>query len=172
VPYYVVQVRTRTEKEYIQRAEPVTVSAESRLVWPRRALKIRKGGAWRETIAPIFPGYVFLEAEGIPVGLYQSMKKIPGFIRFLRNNQNITPLNKQDSDLLLHFLSFGETVDKSKVYFDVNNRICAVSGPLKGLEGKVVKVDRRKGRAKVKLDLCENSFLVDFGFEDIEKVPG
>ncbi len=170
MPYYVIQVRTKNEKNYIHMAGPVAESTGSKLVWPRRALKIRKSGTWRETIAPIFPGYVFLESADIPVELYRGMRRIPGFIRFLQSNQNITPLTKQDSELLLHFLSFGETVDKSKVFFDVNNKICAVSGPLKGLEGKIVKVDKRKGRAKVKLDLCENSFLVDLGFEDIEKV--
>ncbi len=145
-------------------------NAGSKLLWPRRALKIRKSGTWRETIAPIFPGYVFLESAKVSTELYQGMRKIPGFIRFLQSNQNITPLTKRDSELLLHFLSFGETVDKSKVFFDVHNKICAISGPLKGLEGRIVKVDKRKGRAKVKLEMCENSFLVDFGFEDIEKV--
>ncbi|MFW5689149.1 MAG: KOW motif-containing protein, partial [Spirochaetota bacterium] len=38
-------------------------------------------------------------------------------------------------------------------------------GPLAGLEGRIVKVDRRKQRAKVRLDLYQESFLVDFGFE-------
>jgi transcription termination/antitermination protein NusG len=40
-----------------------------------------------------------------------------------------------------------------------------INGPLKGLEGKIVKVDKRKGRAKVKLDLYDESFLVDLSFE-------
>ncbi len=43
-----------------------------------------------------------------------------------------------------------------------------MSGPLKELEGKIVKVDRRKGRAKVKLDMFEHAFLIDFGFEALE----
>jgi len=30
-----------------------------------------------------------------------------------------------------------------------------------------VRVDRRKRRARVRLELYENSFLIDFGFEDI-----
>jgi hypothetical protein len=31
-------------------------------------------------------------------------------------------------------------------------------------------VDRRKGRARVRLELYENSFLIDFGFDDIALV--
>jgi transcriptional antiterminator NusG len=63
---------------------------------------------------------------------------------------------------------FGQVIDKSVVYFDTGKRIRVVSGPLKELEGKIVKVDRRKGRAKVKLDMFENEFLIDFGFEALE----
>ena len=49
--------------------------------------------------------------------------------------------------------------------FNENNRIEVKSGPMMGLEGKIVKVDKRKQRAKVQLDLYKESFFVDFGFE-------
>jgi hypothetical protein len=32
----------------------------------------------------------------------------------------------------------------------------------------IVRVDRRKGRAKVRLEMYDNSFEVDFGFEALE----
>jgi len=86
------------------------------------------------------------------------------------SNDNIVPLSKEDKELLNHFLSFGEIVDKSLVTFDRNNRIKVVSGPLQGLDGLIVKVDRRKKRAKVKLDLYKNSFIIDFGFEALDNV--
>ena len=57
----------------------------------------------------------------------------------------------------------------SKVYFDENSRIVVLLGPLKGLEGKIVKVDKRKRRAKVKLDIYEDSFFIDLAFDVIEK---
>jgi transcriptional antiterminator NusG len=37
------------------------------------------------------------------------------------------------------------------------------------MEGLIVKVDRRKGRARVRLELYENSFLIDFGFDALEQ---
>ena len=45
-----------------------------------------------------------------------------------------------------------------------------LAGPLKGLEGYIQKVDRRKGRARVKLDLYQESFHIDFGFEFMERL--
>jgi transcriptional antiterminator NusG len=53
------------------------------------------------------------------------------------------------------------------VYFNDNSRIVVIEGPLMGLEGRIVKVDRRKGRAKVSLDLYNDSFTIDLAFEVI-----
>jgi transcriptional antiterminator NusG len=39
---------------------------------------------------------------------------------------------------------------------------------MKGLEGQIIKVDKRKKRAKIRLKLYEDSFPIDFGFELIE----
>jgi len=39
---------------------------------------------------------------------------------------------------------------------------------LKDLEGRIVRVDRRKGRARVRLELYADSFEVDFGFEALD----
>ena len=165
MPYFVIHLKTRSEEEFISRAESILDDREVRFIWLRRSLRIRKRGEWIETLAPIFPGYLFAEAQEISPELFLKVKRIPGFFRFLQSNENIVPLSQVDVQLISHFLSFGQVVDKSVVYFDAGNRIRVVSGPLKELEGKIVKVDRRKGRAKVKLDMFENSFLIDLGFE-------
>jgi len=169
MPYFAVQVKTRGEDEYLRRAEPVFIDFEGRLIWPRRMLRIRRSGMWSDELAPLFPGYLFLEAPEVSEGLYLRLRRIPGFFRFLQSNQHITSLSARDRELLEHFLSFGEVVDKSVVTFDDNSRIRVLSGPLFGLEGSVVKVDRRKGRVKVRLDMFQSSFTIDFGFEVLEK---
>ena len=53
--------------------------------------------------------------------------------------------------------------------FDENNRIRVVDGPLMRLEGRIVKVDRRKGRARVALTFHGRTMLADLGFEVMEK---
>ena len=168
MPYFVIHLKTRSEEKFISRAESMLDDWEARFICLRRSLRIRKRGEWIETLAPIFPGYLFVEAQEISPELLLKVKRIPGFFRFLQSNENIEPLSEGDKKLLSYFLSFGQVVDKSVVYFDTGKRIRVVSGPLKELEGKIVKVDRRKGRAKVKLDMFENAFLIDFGFEALE----
>jgi transcriptional antiterminator NusG len=58
-------------------------------------------------------------------------------------------------------------VGKSKVYFNENSRIVVVEGPLYGLEGRIIKADKRKRRAKINLDLYNDSFTIDLAFDII-----
>jgi transcriptional antiterminator NusG len=168
--FYVLQVMTGDEKQFISLAEQAITrrldgEAEYRFWWPRRKLMIRKKGRRRPSLAPMFPGYVFLESDHVSPPLFREIRRTTGFVRFLKSNTDIRPLSEDDAALIKHFLSFGEIVEESRVTFDENNRIVVKDGPLKGLEGLVVKVDRRKGRAKIKLDMYDNSFLIDLGFE-------
>lgn len=162
-------MKTGVEERYLTHIDHRLPEVKDSLLWLRRSLRIRKQGTWHDVLAPIFPGYLFLERDTVDSELYLKMKSIPGFSQFLPSNRNIKPLDDRDSSVLTHFLQFGQIVDKSLATYDENDRIRVVSGPLKGLEGRIVKVDRRKGRAKVILDMCRNSFTVDFGFELIAK---
>lgn len=167
--FYVFQVKTGGEDKYLRHAAGRPDSSELKIIWPRRNLRIRRRGLWLNSQASIFPGYLFLEMEEVTPELYWQLKRIPGFYRFLKDNQHIKPLSGRDKEILVHFLSYGEVVDRSLVTFDENKRIRVISGPLKNMEGRIVKVDRRKGRARVRLDLYEDSFLIDFGFDALEK---
>lgn len=163
--YFALQVKTREESRFISLAEKLRAAEPLELLFPRRALTVRRLGRTRQVEEPLFPGYVFLRGQDIPTETYWRIRRIPGFFRFLKNNRDIRPIEGADRDILLHFLSFGEVVRKSKVRFDSGSRIQVVEGPLMGLEGRIVKVDKRKGRAKIKLDIYEDTFLVDLGFD-------
>ena len=165
---------TGEEPRFIRRAEQQLLlrgytGDAYRLWWPRRKLTIRRRGRKKPSLAPLFPGYLFMQAREIEADVYRDLKRTEGFVRFLPDNRNIEPLGAEGLELIRHFLSFGEVVEQSRVTFDVNNRIVVREGPLSGMEGRIVKVDRRKGRAKVRLDLYSDSFLVDLGFEIMEQ---
>ncbi|MEJ2664388.1 MAG: antiterminator LoaP [Spirochaetia bacterium] len=168
--FFVIQVRSQKISQYFDTARKQLEKIRTRLHWPRRNLRIRKKGKWQEVLSPIFPGYLFLETETVTPDIYNSCRQTPGFIRFLKDNQNITPLSGRDKEIVAHFLNLGGVVGYSLVDFDRNQRVRIISGPLKGLEGHIVKVNRRKKRIKLKLELYKDSFFIDFGFESIEKV--
>jgi len=168
MPFFALQVWTGNEARFLTLAERTRAGTGVRFLWPRRSLRIRRAGVWRDSVSPIFPSYVFVQSVGIDPDLYAVLKRTPGFVRFLPSNEALAPLEPKDQALLSHFLSFGEVVEKSAAYFDENRRIRVISGPLKNLEGMIVRVDRRKGRARVRLEMYEDSFEVDFGFEALD----
>jgi transcriptional antiterminator NusG len=172
VDYYAMQVKTRGEEKFIRlfRAQHPEITLP--LHFPQRCLDLRRGGKIIPSRLPVFPGYVFLElAESENILDYQwFFRKTNGFYRFLRSNQDIAPLQNRDLALVLHFIrEVGPLAGISKVVFDEDSRIVVISGPLSGLEGRIVKVDKRKRRAKIKLDLYGDSFCIDLAFEVLVK---
>jgi transcriptional antiterminator NusG len=168
--YYALQVRTRGEEKYIRLVRALHPELRFPLHFPQRQLYIRRQGKAAESRAAIFPGYIFVEAGDDEELLRHqwAFRRTEGFFRFLRSNQNIRPLGGRDLELVLHFIKrVGPLAGKSRVYFE-NERIVVLDGPLSGLEGKIVKVDKRKGRAKIKLDLYDDSFSIDLAFETLE----
>jgi len=171
--YYAIQVKTRSEEKYIRLLKALNPDINFPIHFLRRRLDIRKNGKFKTTIPAVFPGYLFIESENddeIKASQW-SFRRTEGFYRFLKSNKDITPLSGKDLELVLHFINYANPVaGKSKVYFNENSRIVVVEGPMSGLEGKIIKVDRRKGRAKIQLDLYNDSFSIDFAFDVIESL--
>jgi len=168
--FYVIQVRSQKMGQYLDVAKKQLNDSMVKILWPRRNLKIRRKGKWTAELSPIFPGYLFLETETITPDVYNICRRIPGFIRFLKDNRHITPLSGRDKEIVIHFLKLGEVVGSSLAAFDEKQKVRIISGPLQGLEGCIVKVNKRKKRIKLKLELYENPFYIDFSFESIEKI--
>jgi len=167
--YYAIQVRTRSEEKFIRLFKKENPDNPFQIYFPKRQLNIRRAGKTRLSTYSIFPGYIFVESNNEDIIDYQySFRKTEGFYRFLKSNKEITPLSDQDMELVLHFLkTVGSVAGVSKVCFNDNSRIVVLEGPLAGLEGRIIKVDKRKGRAKIKLDLYDESFSIDLAFEVI-----
>jgi transcriptional antiterminator NusG len=170
--YYALQVKTGSEEIFIklfcQNLEARSDSS-ARLLFLRRNMPIKKAGIVKQKLEPVFPGYVFLESETLPDPVFWGLRTTPGFFRFLPETKAPKPLEGRDLATLRHFMAFGNVAERSKVVFDSNDRIHVKDGPLKGLEGRIVKVDKRKGRAKVKLDMYDESFLIDLAFEILDQ---
>jgi transcriptional antiterminator NusG len=171
--YYAIQVKTRGEEKYLRLFYALHPKVNLKTYFPQRQMDIRRRHKVYQSNTGIFPGYVFIELdEDEDILNYQwAFRSTDGFYRFLKSNQNICALQDRDLEVAMHFIrKVGPIAGKSKVYFDENSRIVVTEGPLMGLEGKIVKVDKRKGRARVKLDLYDDSFAIDLAFEVIGTV--
>jgi transcriptional antiterminator NusG len=168
--YYAIQVKTHGESKFIRLFKAMYPEITIPFYFPQRRLDIRRGGRMRQSTSAVFPGYIFIEADDDTQLLSHqwAFRRTKGFYRFLLSNQEIMPLTDRDLRLVLHFINnAGPVAGRSKVCFDENSRIIVMEGPLLGLEGRIIKVNKRKGRAKIKLDLYDDSFSIDLAFEVI-----
>ncbi len=121
----------------------------------------------KEFEQPLFPGYCFLSTESFHPKIAEAAKKTKNFYFFLDNNKDIKRLQGNDRETLSNLLKFGEVQNISKARFDKNQKIVVSEGPLTGFEGSIVKVNRKRGRATVQIQLCSNQMKFDMAFEEI-----
>lgn len=168
--YYVIRVSPGKELVFQQQTAKQLDDPTVAVVYPRRKLFQTRKGKKKEVEVALFPGYVFLRVEvPLETALYERFKPLPGYLHFLKDEQGAAELSGRDLKLLGRFLKFGEIVPLSQVMFDENQRIRVLSGPMEGLDGQIIHVDRRKRRAKIRLDLTHGEFTVTLGFEVLEK---
>ena len=169
MPTYVIQVTTGRETQCRQFLMKSGVFPEKSLSFPRRKLMIRRQGKVSEKEAPLFPGYLFYKTDDVHPDQLKAVRETPGVYCFLKNDGLLSPLCKEEEEQLNCFMRTGEIAGISEIDLHENNTITVVKGPLKGQEGLIVKLDKRKKRAKVRLSLYKEAFLVDFGFDFVQK---
>lgn len=169
--YFVIQVSTGYESQFKQKLlfkiEKLYTTA---VHIPVHIKPIRKQGTIKNNEQIVFPGYVFIEhhEKELPLSLISLIQKIPYFVRILPKTLTPIPLSSQDAQLLTYFLQ-PKNKQISTVYFDENDKIVVIDGILKDLEGYIIKVNKRKQRAKVRIDMYNTPFIIEVAFENIQR---
>lgn len=138
---------------------------ESKFYIFERKLKNRARG-WFE--APLFPGYVFFGVESLTPEFFETLHSTKGFCRILYDNQYPVKITGTALEELKLFIQNGEHWGISKVLFVPGQKIKAVSGPLVGLEGHIVAVNRKKKQITVQSSLTQDGKRFDLLYEDVE----
>jgi transcriptional antiterminator NusG len=165
--WYALYVKTGEEERVKTRLE-YRFSDEVAVIVPKRRLKIRKAGKWRECIKPLYPGYVLVNGN-FNVDQYYKTKSVPGLLRVLKSGKDPVKVPLDEIEFITKLFQGTDTIDVSDVLF-INGRVVVTDGPLTSLEGNIVNINRRKGRAKVKLKFLGEERLVDLGINLLAKI--
>ncbi len=130
-----------------------------------RELVIRRQGKRKLEKAPLYPGYIFIETSCNPQLLRELIKPIHSAIHFLHSNNNIQALVSDEEAALRKMLDYGTVLPRSRVSLTPNQPITIIDGPLKGMEGIIQRIDRRRERVKVRMIMSEKPFTFDLGIE-------
>lgn len=168
--FFALQVMSGREDAYI---ELFSKSRPDQILYNvKKKIRTRKKGKQVMHMTCLFPGYIFFQAEGEKPSaeIVSALKHTRHFMRLLPATDNIKALRERDMEIIRHLISFGREIGPSLVTFDENNRIKVIQGPLMGLEGNIIKVDRRKRRAKIQLEMNDSPITFDLGFDLLEAV--
>lgn len=146
--WYAIFVKTGEEDKVKERLN-FRFRDEIQIIVPKRKLRERRFGIWRDVIRVLFPGYV-LAYGTIDVEEYYKMKNVPGIIKLLRSGHLPLKIDYDEMEFINKLVFGDETIGCSDVLVE-NGNIVVVDGPLKSMEGQIISIDKRKGRAKVSL---------------------
>ena len=165
--WYVLFVIANQE-EKVKKILEKEVGDEYKFIVPKRELRERKDGIWHMVKRKLFPGYVLIKGI-MNIEVYHKLKKIPGIIKLLSNEGDILTVDEKELRVLKVILGSDDNIGISKLYKE-NDSVKIIAGPLVGLEGQIVKVDFRKGRAKVSLSFMNEERVVELGIEVVDKI--
>ncbi|SFX26066.1 transcriptional antiterminator NusG [Thermoactinomyces sp. DSM 45891] len=140
---------------------------------PVRKLPEKRKGRISHIYRKMFPGYVLIRTN-MTAELFYQLKRVPRVHRLLTSYHYYT--HEQDSyfssipedemHMVLQLTKNGNCIDFSSIYVD-GSKVTVKTGPLVGKEGIIKKVDKRKQRAKIRIDFMNTTHTMDVGINVI-----
>lgn len=134
-----------------------------RFIVPKRVLKERRSGIWKEVTRTIFPGYILIEGS-IDTKSNIAIRNTMGLVKILELEGEPLTIHPHEIDIINRLTMNEELIKASKGYFE-GDEIVITDGPLKGNEGLIESINKRKGRAKVKLNFFGETRVIELGIE-------
>lgn len=161
--WYVAQVMTGKEEGI----KDCICGKDIKAIVPQKCMREQKHGKWREVVRVIFPGYVFLMVD-LDAEAYYKIKAVPGVIKLLGDDRGAIPIREDEITLILRMTQNGDPLGLSEVFVE-GGKVKVVSGPLEGFEGKILKLDARRFRAKVDISFMGEPRIVELPVNVIKK---
>lgn len=167
--WYAVQVKTGKEQETADLCNGIVdgeILAESFI--PRYERMKRYQGEWHKEQLPMFPGYIFLVTERVEK-LFYELKSVPELTKILGSGSEFIPIRDEEKALMQRLENEEHVTEMSEGYL-VGERVVILSGPMKGMEGKIRKIDRHKRMAVLEIGMFGRWIDVRVGVEIVKRL--
>lgn len=136
---------------------------------PRQVRLKKYKSEWRRERRPLYPGYVFMVTSD-PEALEKALIKVPGRHRLLKADDIILTVSEEEKEFLQRLAGPDNIVDISTGYKE-GDTIKILKGPMVGLEGHIVHVDRHKRLVTINISLFGRTVRTTLGLELTYKQP-
>jgi len=160
--WYALYVQVNHEKEVVKRLEQKEMDCFLPLMetWSKRRDRRKK------IQLPMFPGYVFVHVL-LDSYVQLTVVKTPGALSLLHNSQgplSIPPYQVENLRTIVNSIQPLEI----HPYLRQGDWVHVVRGPLAGCIGILDRLDPKKGRLIVSVDIIKKSVSVELDLEDVE----
>ena len=166
VAWFALYVQVNHEKEVAKRLEGKEIACFLPLMecWSKRLDRRKKINV------PFFPGYVFLQTV---LDNYTNVHilKTPGALNILRNSEGPLPIPSYQIENLQTMICAAQSVSIHD-YLKEGDWVRVMRGPLTGCVGILNRLDRKRGRLVVSVDIIKKSVAVELDTEDVEPIKG
>lgn len=143
--WYALAVQPRKEL-YV---EQQLIARGHKAACPRFRKTVRHARKTKSVLAPLFPGYLFLEID-LGVQSWRKANWIPGSIGLVKIDNRPTPLDGDFVDSVISALGHGGVIEFQN-NLQVGDRVQAIGGPFDRIIGEVVSLSD-KDRVKVLME--------------------
>ncbi|MDT3425550.1 transcriptional antiterminator NusG [Paenibacillus forsythiae] len=153
---------------------------------PKKKVPEKRSGITYHRVRTLFPGYVFIKINMSPE-YYHIIKNTPKVYKLVNNGavykkparaasgnsikedySFFSTIPEEEMAPILQVMGTTDVLEYSTITIE-NSRIHVDSGPLKGMEERIKKVDKHKNRAKVLFEIMGDGKLIDVGVEITNK---
>lgn len=167
--WYAIQIMTGDERQTAQLCRMlIDKEVLSEIFYPETETMKRYYGAWHKERKPLFPGYLFAVTDQ-PDELYLRFKQVPKLTKLLGTDRVPVELTAEEVVFLRRILNPEYVAEVSTGILEGDQLIIS-SGPLKGLEGMVKKIDRHKRSAIISTEMFGRKIEMTLGLEVLKKV--
>lgn len=165
--WYIMYVQTRHEDIiYNQINSSLSRSNKNiqyQLLIPKRKITERKNAKYHQVLRNLFPGYIFVNTEQI-IDFYYSVISINKIYKFIKVDNDFLEVKQDEIDSILDLVNNEGVIEISEAC-NTENGIKILNGPLYKIEGKIRKIDKRKGRARVEFLIQCKKIHIDLGIK-------
>ena len=180
--WYVVQVQTGREQQMCQVIERTCAEADmlsdvdgSHLLQecfsPRYRTQHKFGGEWRDVEKSLLPGYV-VAVTCQPDAVARCLRKTPDFTRLLVSGETFVPLRDDERAWMEEFTRQGDRTIPMSFGYREGDSLVVTKGPLKGREGMVMRVNRKKSIAVVEIHINGKKVTTTVGLAIVAEGSG
>ncbi|QDX92241.1 antiterminator LoaP [Brevibacillus laterosporus] len=146
-----------------------------RCLVPKKIVSEKKNGVSYDSIKTLFPGYIFIQTNIIST-IYYDLMSIPMTYYMVNcgkyKNDNCqtyySEIPEEDMNWILQITDKEGLLSYSDVIIE-DRQVQVITGPLQGMEAFIKKIDKRKKRAKIEIELLGEIKTLDVGINILSR---